>query len=215
MKTNHNIHAFIIAVSIHLIPVVLFWLSTNTSQENSLIEKPEEVRFGISLNEEILIDRLDVQPSIKTKSPAGIQQNNRQKPPESKQTAIEKPAYTEADSDNLPFSVIHHYGESFFSLPAGEQHYIIDNLQRIRKINEIVGTALLEERSDDIDPSDHNIVTFMLHPDGTISNLELERHRIDSPLDELTLQTVNLAHTRYPKPNQPTHIRIKVYIVVK
>ena len=56
---------------------------------------------------------------------------------------------------------------------------------------------------------------FTLHPDGTISDLHLQKNRVGTFLDELTLQTITLAHSRYPKPEQPTRIRIRVYIVVR
>ncbi|DAB37601.1 MAG TPA: hypothetical protein CFH83_10250, partial [Sulfuricurvum kujiense] len=127
---------------------------------------------------------------------------------------IELKRITEADRESLPYSVLHHYGNQFFELSAGEQHYIIDNLQKIRKINEVVGTRLLRDRSD-VDPMDNNVVEFILNPDGSISDLTLEKNRIGTALDELTLQTINLAHPKYPKPEQPTRVRIRVYIIVK
>jgi outer membrane biosynthesis protein TonB len=117
---------------------------------------------------------------------------------------------------HLPRSIQHHYGDDFFALSAAQQHYLLTNLQKIRKINDIVGNRLLQSRPDEeIDTKENNIVEFYLHPDGSISGLSLSKEREDSLLDELTLETIELAHTQYPRPKQTTLIRIRVWIVVK
>lgn len=222
MKRSRSIGAFVAALSIHLAIAGLVWLALAPQPDEPSPPKPTfSIRFGESDNEEESPD-----PSSASPAPSAIaeRQNGQTNPsppsalPERPLSAVaesEHKAFSEADRESLPFSVLHHYGEEFFTLSAGEQHYIIDNLQRIRKINEIVGTRLLRERPDDVDPLDNNVVEFTLHPDGTISDLHLEKNRIGTPLDELTLQTINLAHPRYPKPDQPTKIRIRVYIIVK
>lgn len=215
MKRNHFVDAFLISILAHLSIILFFWWITSNTKEKAP-KPPREERFGISLSEEPFFDT----PSKSQTSEKSIKKSVNPQPPSktlqpSPLPDINKPAYTEKQREEIPFSILHHYGESFFTLPAGEQHYIIDNLQRIRKINEIVGTRLLRERLDEVDPSDNNIVTFTLYPDGTINDLTLEKNRVGSSLDELTIQTINLAYTKYPKPNQPTHIRIRVYILVK
>lgn len=215
--------AFIIAIMSHLAVAALFYFKfPKSSEERSSI--PEK-RFGITLTE-----ALESDPPLREmiKSPAQMTPLKSPLNTPSKPTQPDKKIQEEAKSDTplepitpaqrdtLPFSVLHHYGEEFFLLEPGEQHYIIDNLQRIRKLNEIVGTRLLRERyHDDVDPLDNNVVEFTLHPNGTISNLHLEKNRIGTPLDELTLQTITLAHSKYPKPVQDTKIRIRVYIIIK
>lgn len=219
MKPNRPLFALLIALLIHVLLFGLFWgwFSFDTQDEKPFYK---EKRFGLTLSEEAEETALATPDSpvlappkhSKVQKPQIVPapQKNIQSPsPES-----ELKPFSEADRDTLPPSVLHHYGEEFFTLPSGEQHFIIDNLQKIRKINEIVGTRLLRDRSD-IDPNDNNIVEFILNPDGTISDLTLEKNRIGTPLDELTLQTINLAYPKYPKPGQPTHIRIRVYIIVR
>jgi len=223
MKPNRPLFALLIALLIHALLFGLFlgWFSFKKPDEKPFYK---EKRFGVTLNEEI------EETSLLTSEPPPdspvLAPLERSKPKKLQSTPIPiksiqatsqesglKP-FSEADRESLPLSILHHYGEEFFSLPSGEQHFIIDNLQKIRKINEIVGTRLLRDRSD-IDPNDNNVVEFILNPDGTISDLSLEKNRIGTPLDELTLQTINLAYPKYPKPEQPTHIRIRVYIIVK
>ena len=117
---------------------------------------------------------------------------------------------------NLPRSIQHHYGDDFLALSVAQQRYLLANLQKIRKINDIVGNRLLQSKPDEeIDTKENNIVEFYLHPDGSISGLSLSKEQNGSLLDELTLETIELAHKQYPRPKQTTLIRIRVWIVVK
>jgi outer membrane biosynthesis protein TonB len=123
---------------------------------------------------------------------------------------------TRNDINLLPKSILHHYGDEFFELSAPEQHYLLNNLQKIRKINDIVGNRLLQSKSNgEIDTKENNTVEFYLHPDGSMSDLLLFKEREGSLLDALTLETIELAHTQYPRPKQTTLIRIRVWILVK
>lgn len=123
---------------------------------------------------------------------------------------------SDAGSRPIPPFVQRHYGDEFFELSSGEQNYILTNLQKIRKINDIVGNRLLQNKpQDNLENRDNNYVEFILHPDGTISDLFLRNERSDSLLDELTLETIELAHSQYPKPEQNTLIRIRVWILMK
>ncbi|MBN2869586.1 MAG: hypothetical protein JXK04_01360 [Campylobacterales bacterium] len=215
--------ALSIAVVLHLLVFALIWVAALDFSDN---EPPyREKRFGVLLSEEPDISKdvepLPLPPAVPEAAtapgiPAPAADTVPLPEPERPSEAPTLQPITQADRHTLPRSVLHHYGEEFFDLSPGEQHYIIDNLQRIRKLNEIVGTRLLRERPDEeIDPSDSNVVEFYLHPDGTISDLHLQKNRIGTMLDELTLQTIALAHPRYPKPEQTTLVRIRVYILVK
>ncbi|MDO9055918.1 MAG: energy transducer TonB [Sulfuricurvum sp.] len=216
MKPNPSLLSLLIALLIHSVILVLVWYGISP-EENE--DKPfyKEKRFGVTLNEETDITEKITPPSAPPHSSAISKGKKADAPMPLAQQPIHSTdlkRITEADRESLPYSVLHHYGDEFFELSAGEQHYIIDNLQRIRKINEVVGTRLLRDRSD-VDPMDNNVVEFILNPDGSISDLTLEKNRIGTALDELTLQTINLAHPKYPKPEQPTRVRIRVYIIVK
>lgn len=218
MKPSPSFLALVIAFVLHALVFGIFWITLGETPDEKLFYK--EKRFGITLQEELELTHETLSalksdntaPPKKTAKKESLPSQNIDK----KILKIEPKPITEAERDTLPFSVLHHYGDEFFTLSAGEQHYIIDNLQKIRKLNEIVGTRLLRERyHDDVDPLDNNVVEFILNPDGSISNLSLEKNRIGTALDELTLQTINLAHPKYPKPEQPTKVRIRVYIIVK
>jgi TonB family protein len=205
MEPNRSTLALLIALAFHTVLILFIWSTTRNPADEMRVEN--EKKFGILLNDKV---RETDPPYSEKRLNTPIFNRNFQK----EAPAVELKPLTQADRNELPYSVLHHYGDQFFELSAGEQHYIIDNLQRIRKINEVVGTRLLRERSD-VDPMDNNVVEFILNPDGSISDLTLEKNRIGTALDELTLQTINLAHPKYPKPEQPTRVRIRVYIIVK
>ncbi len=222
MKLRRTSRAFVIAVTFHLLMAVLLWgmMRWETPEPPS----QREERFGLRLDEgESPNEPLEASeappPSKRTKAPLrvpAIPQTDTTEKSDHPPAQSEKKPFTPAEEEQLPRSILHHYGEEFFELSAGEQHYIIDHLERIVKINNIVGTRLLHARLDhEIDPDDANVVEFTLHPDGTISDLRLEKNRVGALLDELTLQTIPLAQSRYPKPDQPTLIRIRVRIVLR
>lgn len=220
MKRNRSYLALSIALALHGAVFALLWITAHNIDEPLSVHR--EKRFGVLLSEEPELSEATEssfpQPSASAEhSPPVPKQDETPLPqPQNPSMSPSLRPITQAERDTLPRSVLHHYGDAFFELSAGEQRYIIDNFQRIRKINEIVGTRLLRDRSDeDIDPDDSNVVEFYLHPDGTVSDLHLQKNRIGTMLDELTLQTISLAHQRYPKPEQKTLVRIRVYIVVK
>lgn len=133
----------------------------------------------------------------------------------SSQTGEDKPL-TPDEIANLPRSIQRHYGDDFFDLSVTQQRYLLNNLQKIRRINDLVGNRLLQNKyNDDIDSKENNTVEFYLHPDGTISQLTLLEDKGESLLDELTLGTIESAHSQYPRPKQTTLIRIRVWILVK
>ncbi len=227
MKGSKSIFALLAAIAIHMIILGGWWSITHTFPHHEKLPLKEK-RFGVRFSEMPTLSEQtepDTKRSDSDISPL-VTQSSASKPHEQRQNALLSPTlpivndslhrYTPEERDTLPRSVLHHYGDEFFELSAGEQHYIIDNLQRIRKINEVVGTRLLREKPDEeIDPDDSNIVEFTLNPDGSISDLHLQKNRVGTLLDELTMQTITLAYPKYPRPEQPTLIRIRVYIVVK
>lgn len=225
MNRNRSLRALVLALAAHVLIVLpLFW---SLVREKKHEQPPQTERFAVQFGEENEPDDTPVsapqnpKASLSSTSAAPLSKNvapvePRPLPQPSPPLPEEAAKFTPDQRDQLPRSVLHHYGEEFFDLSAPEQRYILDNLHRIRKINEIVGTKLLRSYSDDaIDPDDSNVVMFDLHPDGSISALELQHRRVGSFLDELTLRTIKEAHLRYPRPDQMTHIRIRVYIVIR
>lgn len=134
MKPNPSLLSLLIALLIHSVILVLVWYGIS-HEENE--DKPfyKEKRFGITVNEETDIVQSITPPSASPQSSAISKAKKADAPIPLAQEqhptpAIELKRITEADRESLPYSVLHHYGNQFFELSAGEQHYIIDNLQK-------------------------------------------------------------------------------------
>lgn len=220
--------SFILALVIHIILLVVLFFLFRQTPPSKPIHPVYEKRMALSISHPHL-SQPPITALIHPQKPQKLPIPDKQKKPFlSKEKITETNTSVTVPSDNntrkltrndiniLPKSILHHYGDDFFELSAPEQHYLLDNLQKIRRINDIVGNRLLQTKSDEeIDTKENNIVEFYLHPDGSISDLTLSKEREGSLLDELTLETIELAHTQYPRPKQTTLIRIRVWILVK
>lgn len=222
MKPLRSTLALIIAVSVHLLIIGFFLLPR--------VHKTPPEKHIVPLTNLIMVPNTDpvieeTVPEIPTalQSPHNTSETSIPKiAPKPYLSVIPEADTTDNDKitpdqiDSLPRSILYHYGEEFFDLSSVQQHYILDNLQKIRLINNQIGTKILRSKPEaPIDPTDSNVVTFTLHPDGSISDLELQEERVGFFLDELTLQTVKEAYRLYPRPKSDTLIKIRVFIVIK
>lgn len=104
------------------------------------------------------------------------------------------------------------YGDKFNELSEGEQKYIIDNQEIMRRITQQVLDDYASSKIPNyIRTKDTNMVEFFLHPDGSISDLHLIKNSQTSILDETTKNTILFAYAKYPRPQQKTRIRYRVY----
>ncbi len=103
------------------------------------------------------------------------------------------------------------YGDTFGELSAGEQKYILDNQEIMRRITQKVlnrvGSVNLR---GDLRVNADNIVEFYLYPNGDISDIRLIKKSGYFILDDTTKETIEYAYAKYPRPNQKTLIRYKV-----
>ncbi len=103
------------------------------------------------------------------------------------------------------------YGDTFGTLSKGEQKYIIDNQEIMRRITQKVlnrvGSVNLK---GDLHVNAGNIVEFYLYPNGDISDIHLIQKSGYYILDRTTKETIEYAYAKYPRPEQKTLIRYKV-----
>lgn len=103
------------------------------------------------------------------------------------------------------------YGEAFGKLSAGEQKYIIDNQERMRRITQEQLNRLAPVNIPrNLHVNAMNIIEFYLHPNGDISGLKVISPSGQQILDDTSLQTVEYSYHRYPLPEQKTLVRYKV-----
>lgn len=104
------------------------------------------------------------------------------------------------------------YGDKFNELSEGEQKYILDNQEVMRRITQNVLDRYGHSRiPDNIRGNDTNMIEFYLYPDGSISDLHFLKNSQLSILDDTTKEVIELAYSKYPHPQQKTLIRYRVW----
>jgi len=104
------------------------------------------------------------------------------------------------------------YGDKFGELSAGEQKYILDNQEAMRRITQgVLDRYGRSKIPDNLRVDETNTIEFYLHPDGSISDLHFLTHSRFSILNDTTKETIELAYSKYPRPAQKTLIRYRVW----
>lgn len=103
------------------------------------------------------------------------------------------------------------YGDVFGKLSAGEQKYILDNQEIMRRITQEVLTRVGRVNiPHNLRVNTSNIIEFDLYPNGDISEVRFIDKSGFYILDDTTTETIEYAYSRYPRPEQKTLIRYKV-----
>lgn len=127
-------------------------------------------------------------------------------------TADETPKKSLQSTIKSTDSVQKLYGDKFGELSAGEQKYILDNHEVMRRITQGVLNRYGRSRiPDNLKANDINMVEFYLHPNGSISDMKLIKNSQFSILDDTTRETIEIAYKDYPHPEQKTYIRYRVW----
>lgn len=104
------------------------------------------------------------------------------------------------------------YGDKFGELSAGEQKYILDNQEAMRRITQgVLDRYGRSKIPDNLRVDETNTIEFYLHPDGSISDLRFLTNSRFAILNDTTKETIELAYSRYPRPAQKTLIRYRVW----
>ncbi len=103
------------------------------------------------------------------------------------------------------------YGDEFGKLSEGEQKYILDNQEIMRRITQqVLNRVGRVNIPDNMRVNADNIIEFYLYPNGDISDITFIKHSGFYLLDDTTKETIEYAYSRYPRPKQKTLIRYKV-----
>ena len=99
------------------------------------------------------------------------------------------------------------YGREFDGFSQVQKEFIRDNLGTIHRITQ---NTLSRNGYPDVaiqtGQEGTNIVSFNLHPNGDITNLQLKRPIGYAALDENTLEVIRIAYKEYPRPAKTTKI---------
>ena len=103
------------------------------------------------------------------------------------------------------------YGSTFGKLSAGEQKYILDNTEIMRRITQqVLNRVGSVNIPNNLHVTTFNVVQFYLHPNGDMTDFKFLNKSNFYILDETTKETIEYAYSRYPRPKQTTLIRYKV-----
>ena len=99
------------------------------------------------------------------------------------------------------------YGKAFYSFTKTQQKFIEDHLSEIHRITQ---NTLYLNGYPDVAIRTHqqgvNVVSFYLHPDGSISQLRLIKPMGYEALDNNTIAVIQIAYKDYPHPKTKTKI---------
>lgn len=104
------------------------------------------------------------------------------------------------------------YGEEFGKLTPGQQEYIIDNQEIMRRITQQVLTRVARVNlSQDLNVNRTNVIEFYLHPNGDMTDFKFLEKSGYYVLDDTTKETISYAYSRYPRPKEKILIRYNVF----
>jgi len=103
------------------------------------------------------------------------------------------------------------YGDKFGELTKGQQEYILDNQEIMRRITQqVLNRVASVNISKDLRINRINIIEFYLHPNGDMTNFRFLKKSGYFILDNTTKETIEYSYSRYPRPTEKTLIRYNV-----
>jgi len=104
------------------------------------------------------------------------------------------------------------YGDEFGKLTPGQQKYLIDNQEIMRRITqEVLNRVAQVNLTADINVNKTNVVEFYLHPNGDMTDFKFLKNSGYYILDQTTKETIEFAYSRYPRPNEKILVRYNVF----
>ena len=116
------------------------------------------------------------------------------------------------NGSNISQNIKQLYGEKFGKLTPGQQQYIIDNQEIMRRITQQVLTRVARVNLPrDMNVNKTNVIEFYLHPNGDMTDFKFLKKSGYYVLDDTTKETIEYAYSKYPLPKEKTLIRYNVY----
>jgi outer membrane biosynthesis protein TonB len=104
------------------------------------------------------------------------------------------------------------YGDEFGKLTPGQQKYILDNQEIMRRITQqVLNRVARVNLKGNIHVNTSNVIEFYLYPNGDISEIKFLKKSGYYELDDITKETIEYAYGRYPRPSEKTLIRYNVF----
>ncbi len=117
-----------------------------------------------------------------------------------------------SSKSNISQNIKELYGDEFGKLSQGQQQYILDNQEIMRRITQQVLTRVARVNLPrDLNINTTNVIEFYLHPNGDMSDFKFLKKSGYYILDDTTEETIEYAYSKYPRPNEKTLIRYNVF----
>jgi TonB family protein len=170
-----------------------------------VVKKPEK-----KIIPKKIIPKKKIVPKKQTKPKAKIIKKPVVKslPKTQEQKEIQEVSQLEKQIDENTQSYIDLYGKEFDDLHPRTKIFLLKNIKSIAYVTQ----RYLEYpiMSAQIGQEGVNVVEFILFPQGHITNLKITKSSSFFILDDNTIETIQEAFMEYPKPAQPTIIKIYV-----
>jgi outer membrane biosynthesis protein TonB len=117
-----------------------------------------------------------------------------------------------ANSSNISQDIKELYGDTFGKLTPGQQKYILDNQEIMRRITqEVLNRVARVNIPRNLNVNTTNVIEFKLHPNGDMTDFKFIKKSDYYILDDTTQETIEYAYSRYPRPKETTLIRYNVF----
>ena len=288
---NRSTFALFVALLIHLLLVLIFWILGVISPDVQVKKKPQENKIKISLKEMPKVDKksgltnekikpspiappmpkgsqlkkiikqppIKYEPSKPVKKPTLNKKTTSSKPKPKPKPKVEplppqkpyiplltkkkdvnvtkkvkkkeneNPLYAMLSQDksseeekkskskvksggNISQNIKELYGDEFGKLTPGQQQYILDNQEIMRRITQQVLTRVARVNlGRDLNVNRSNVIEFKLHPNGDMTDFKFLEKSGYYVLDDTTKETISYAYSRYPRPKEIILIRYNVF----
>ena len=130
-----------------------------------------------------------------------------------KSVAQDQKADSKAEkAGNISQNIKELYGDEFGKLTPGQQKYILDNQEVMRRITQEVLTRVAGVNlRNDLNVNRSNVIEFKLHPNGDMSDFKFLEKSGYYVLDDTTKETISYAYSRYPRPKEVILVRYNVF----
>ncbi|MFA6195191.1 MAG: hypothetical protein WC656_00945 [Sulfurimonas sp.] len=103
------------------------------------------------------------------------------------------------------------YGDVFGKLTPGQQKYILDNQEIMRRITQetLTRVASVNLKRENVNTS--NVIEFYLHPNGDMTDFKFLQKSGLYVIDDTTKETIEYSYSKYPRPTEKILIRYNVF----
>lgn len=159
------------------------------------------------------IKKVEIRPSYTKRVPFKPQKKRRTIPKKSLENFfLSDPEPLDREMlDNITHNYLKVYGKEYNSFTKVQKVFLQNNIKIFTQITQRTLNRLGYPRlAARMRLNGSNIVEFIFHPDGSISDLKLSLNAEHKVFDKRTIELIEFAHKDYPRPKEKTKIKFIV-----